>query len=119
MNSMIVVIRSAALAVVLLAVAAGSPASLLQEAPPHEGPQHEGFSLKRSDGLDQLVASAVVAAVEKFGKGGLTREKIAMTVIDLNDRSSPAWASHRGKERIYPASVVKLFYLAAAHHQME
>src|SRR5205085_2732739 len=31
----------------------------------------------------------------------------------------PAWASHRGQEPTYPASVVKLFYLVAAHHKME
>src|SRR5262249_45482352 len=50
---------------------------------------------------------------------GLTADKIALTIIDLNDREHPAWASHRGQEMIYPASVVKLFYLVAAHHQLE
>lgn len=69
--------------------------------------------------FDQLVAGTVDAAVEKFGKGGLTRDKIALTIIDLNDREHPVSASHRGQEPTYPASVVKLFYLVAAHHQME
>lgn len=69
--------------------------------------------------LQQLVGNVVNAAVERFGKGGLTADKIAITLIDLNDREHPAWASHRGQEPTYPASVVKLFYLVAAHHQME
>ena len=69
--------------------------------------------------LEKLTRDVVAASVEKFGKGGLTADKIALTIIDLGDRERPAWASHRGQEPTYPASVVKLFYLVAAHHQME
>jgi Beta-lactamase enzyme family len=72
-----------------------------------------------SERLAGLVNSVVNATVERFGKGGLTADKIAITLIDLNDRERPAWASHRGQEPTYPASVVKLFYLVAAHHRME
>src|SRR3954467_5887188 len=69
--------------------------------------------------LEKLTREVVRAAIEKFGKGGLAADKIALTIIDLNDRQRPAWASYRGQEQTYPASVVKLFYLVAAHHQME
>lgn len=69
--------------------------------------------------LEKLAADVVTSAVEKFGAGGLTRDKIAVTIIDLNDHEHPAWASHRGQDQTYPASVVKLFYLVAAHHQLE
>src|ERR687884_100504 len=69
--------------------------------------------------LAELVQNVVKATVDRFGKGGLTADKIAITLIDLGDREHPAWASHRGQEPTYPASVVKLFYLVAAHHQME
>src|SRR5690242_301140 len=72
-----------------------------------------------SDRLEKLTRDVVAAAVDKFGAGGLTNEKIAITIIDLNDRSNPARASYRGQVGTYPASVVKLFYLVAAHHQME
>ncbi|MEK6408489.1 MAG: amidohydrolase family protein [Acidobacteriota bacterium] len=77
------------------------------------------LSFAQSSRLEKLTRDAVAAAVEKFGSGGLTADKIALTVIDLNDRERPGWASHRGQEQTYPASVVKLFYLVAAHHQME
>ena len=73
----------------------------------------------QSSRLEKLTRDVAAAAVEKFGKGGLTSEKIALTIIDLNDREHPTWASHRGQEPTYPASVVKLFYLVAAHHQIE
>src|SRR6185295_2572097 len=73
----------------------------------------------KSARIEKLATEVVAAAVDKFGAGGLTRDKIAVTIIDINDRHHPARASHRGQEQTYPASVVKLFYLVAAHHQME
>ena len=76
-------------------------------------------SFAQSSRLEKLTRDVITAAVEKFRGGGLTADKIALTVIDLNDREHPAAASYRGQEQIYPASVVKLFYLAAAHHQMQ
>ena len=76
-------------------------------------------SFAQSSHLEKLTRDVINATVEKFREGGLTAEKIALTIIDLNDRRRPATASHRGQEQIYPASVVKLFYLVAAHHQIE
>jgi predicted amidohydrolase YtcJ len=72
-----------------------------------------------SDRVQALIDSCVSASAARFGKGGLTPDKIAITVVDLTDRVHPAWASHRGDAGTYPASVVKLFYLVAAHHQIE
>ena len=40
-------------------------------------------------------------------------------MIDLRDPQHPVTASFRGNERVYPASVVKLFYLVAAHRWLE
>src|SRR5262249_37625018 len=73
----------------------------------------------RSDRLKALVDNCVAAATARFGKKGLGPDKIAITVIDVSDPAHPLWASHRGEAGTYPASVVKLFYLAAAHHQIE
>ena len=39
--------------------------------------------------------------------------------MDLRDAQHPMAASFRGNERIYPASVVKLFYLVAVHRWLE
>src|SRR5215831_16230147 len=73
----------------------------------------------RSDRIKALIDNCVAAAIARFGKGGLAPDKIAITVIDVTDRAHPLWASHRGEAGTYPASVVKLFYLAATHHQIE
>ena len=88
--------------------------ALAQTPPPLSRP-----AFAQSQRLQKLTSDIVAAAVEKFGAGGLTADKIAITIIDLKDREHPTTSSYRGQERIYPASVVKLFYLAAAHHQME
>ena len=68
--------------------------------------------------LQQAVDAAVAATRAEFTAPELKADQIAVTVVDLRG-TEPAWASHRGDERHYPASVIKLFYLAYAHHLME
>jgi predicted amidohydrolase YtcJ/beta-lactamase class A len=58
-------------------------------------------------------------AVARFAESGLTADKIAITAVDLTDRTRPRRASVRGGERVYPASVVKLFYMAAVEDALE
>lgn len=67
--------------------------------------------------LQAVVDSAVAEARKQFPK--LQSKQIAVTLVDLRDPAKPARGSHRGSEQIYPASVIKLFYLAAAHRWME
>ena len=69
--------------------------------------------------LQSVVTRSVAKAVNDFSARQLKREEIAITLVDLTDSAHPATASFRGTERIYPASVVKMFYLAAAHRWME
>jgi len=73
----------------------------------------------RVQGLVELVNQAAKSALEKFKVKGLKEENLSITLIDLRDAEHPATASFRGNERIYPASVVKLFYLAAAERWLE
>jgi hypothetical protein len=44
---------------------------------------------------------------------------LSITLIDLRDSQHPVTGSFRGNERVYPASVVKLFYLVAAQRWLE
>src|ERR1035438_586805 len=67
----------------------------------------------------KVVDGAVQRALEKFADIKLGPNQLAVTLVDLSDPQHPAQASYRGGEQIYPASVIKLFYLAAAHHWME
>ena len=65
------------------------------------------------------VNEAVAAALARFAPRGLQSNQLAVTLIDLRPGTAPEAGSFRGDEPIYPASVVKLFYLAAAHRWME
>lgn len=69
--------------------------------------------------LQKIVDAAAREALEKFKGKGFAEKNLAVTLIDLTDPLRLEGASFRGAEPIYPASVVKLFYLAAAHHWIE
>src|SRR5205085_921809 len=58
-------------------------------------------------------------ALTKFADQKLTQEQLSITLIDLRDPNHPVAANFRGNERVYPASVVKLFYLVATHRWLE
>jgi beta-lactamase class A len=73
----------------------------------------------RSTGLQELVNQAAQAALTKFADKKLTENQLSITLIDLRDAQHPLSASFRGNERVYPASVVKLFYLVALHRWLE
>jgi beta-lactamase class A len=69
--------------------------------------------------LQSLVDEAARQTLEKFAVKKLEDKQLSITLISLRDPAHPVAASFRGNERVYPASVVKLFYLAAAHRWLE
>src|ERR1051325_2145465 len=69
--------------------------------------------------VQDLVNEAAHTALTKFADKKLTEAQLSITLIDLRDPQHPLTASFRGNERIYPASVVKLFYLVAVHRWLE
>src|SRR5260370_17950541 len=69
--------------------------------------------------LQNLVNEAAHAALTKFADKKLTEAQLSITLIDLRDPQHPLTASFRGNERVYPASVIKLFYLVAVHRWLE
>ena len=101
-----------------LALALMLIAALSSAAP---GQQKNSFSAApaRADSLQQLVDDAARAALTKFADKKLTESQLSITLIDLRDSKNPVTASFRGNERVYPASVVKLFYLVAVHRWLE
>ncbi|MBW3635465.1 MAG: class A beta-lactamase-related serine hydrolase [Armatimonadetes bacterium] len=66
-----------------------------------------------------FAADATRQIMARFEAEKLKADEFAWTLIDLQDAAAPAIAGYRPNEPIYPASVVKLFYLAAAHSQLE
>src|SRR5438105_7236145 len=73
----------------------------------------------RAASLQELVNQAAHTALTKFADKKLTESQLSIALIDLRDLQHPAMASFRGNERVYPASVVKLFYLVAVHRWLE
>src|SRR6266567_4683750 len=69
--------------------------------------------------LQDLVNEAAHNALTKFADKKLAENQLAITLVDLRDPQHLVTASFRGNERIYPASVVKLFYLVAVHRWLE
>ena len=58
-------------------------------------------------------------AIASHGAHPFKPEEIAATLIDLSDPNNLQIASVRGEQRLYTASVVKMFYMAALHQQLE
>ncbi len=78
---------------------------------------YEPLKLTASTVLQTMVDQAV-AEIMKSNKG-LEPGDLAVTLIDLREPANLRFGQYRGQERIYPASVVKAFYLAAVHQQLE
>ena len=69
--------------------------------------------------VQSAVDAAVASGLKRFTDKKLRTNELAITLIDLCDPQQTFQASYRGNVLIYPASVVKLFYLVAAHDGME
>jgi beta-lactamase class A len=72
-----------------------------------------------SSKLQTILSSAVTDVITAFPDGKFDPKDIAATLIDLRDPNAWPTANVRGNERIYPASVVKMFYMTALERQLE
>jgi beta-lactamase class A len=105
--------------VILNAPSGSSLALLLSTLTAFAQPVQNPATFTTSPKLQALVDSAAQSTLEQFREKKLQASQLAITLIDLRSGPPYARASVRGSEGIYPASVVKLFYLAAAHRWME
>lgn len=77
---------------------------------------YQRLSARQSERLQAAIDKAVQRILSQKH---VEPDKLAATLIDLRDPLRISSASYRGDQRIYPASVVKLFYLAAIERQLE
>lgn len=75
--------------------------------------------LAQQTSLQDLVNRTARTTIDRFATQKLDDKQLSITLIDLRNPEHPVTASFRGNERIYPASVSKLFYLVAAHRWLE
>src|ERR1043165_3121677 len=66
-----------------------------------------------------ILSDAVRQTLGEFADRKLQSNELAVALVDLKDPEHPVTADFRGEAAIYPASVIKLFYLVAAHEWME
>ena len=66
-----------------------------------------------------IVEEVAAATLTQFGDKKLQTNQLAITLIDLSDAEKPRQGNFRGTAPIYPASVVKIFYLFATHRWLE
>ena len=81
--------------------------------------QSRALSLTPDESLQTLVNEAARETLEKFKERKFQESNLAITLIDLSDPQRLRQASFRGSEPVYPASVVKMFYLVRAHQLLE
>jgi hypothetical protein len=83
------------------------------------GPPAQTSAPVASPELQRIVDEAAREALARFKEKGLAEKNLAMTLVDVRDPRHLTQGNFRGGEPIYPASVVKLFYLVAAHRWLE
>ena len=71
------------------------------------------LATENSQELQTILNTAVGETVNSFLSKGFKLDEIAATLIDLRDPNTLSMAEVRGGQRIYPASVVKMFYMSA------
>ncbi|HEY0430007.1 MAG TPA: serine hydrolase [Pyrinomonadaceae bacterium] len=79
---------------------------------------YEPIALESSSALQTLLNAAVGETVNAYAAKNMKFDYVAATLIDLRDPKNLKTASVRGDEKIYPASVVKLFYMVALEQQL-
>lgn len=80
---------------------------------------YQPAKLTVSPDLETLLRSAVDGLLDPASGRNFKPEEIAATLIDVSDPNNLRWASVDGEKAIYPASVVKMFYMAALERQLE
>jgi beta-lactamase class A len=100
-------------------IAYGLVSLLLTLVTPVSGREVKRATANSQAALQALVDKAARETIAKFADKKLEEKQLSITLIDLRDPARPQTASFRGNERVYPASVVKLFYLAATHRLLE
>ena len=94
--------------------AAAQPAREIAVPKPYKAPE-----MRSSPILQSILERAVSEAIGRSPDKNWKPEEISATVIDLRDPDRWLWAEVRGEKQMYPASVPKMFYMAALQRQLE
>jgi len=73
----------------------------------------------KTESLSDVIDVVVNETLREYTSVNLKESDLAISLIDLTSPDAVKLADFRGNERIYPASVVKLFYLVAVHQWLK
>lgn len=82
-------------------------------------PSYKAVAPEASADLRSILNAGVEDLLKASWASPFKQDEIAATLIDLRDPANIRWADHRGEAAIYPASVVKMFFMAALHQQIQ
>ena len=80
---------------------------------------YRALEFENSPALQSILNQAGGDVLNSYPAGKFKMEELAATLIDLRDPKNIRSANINGDAKIYPASVVKMFYMAALHQQLE
>ena len=80
---------------------------------------YEPLAIEQSPELQTILNNAVGATINSFMPKKINSDSIAATLIDLRDPKNLRMANYQGNRQIYPASVVKMFYMATLEQWLE
>ena len=112
-----VLVRAAICVAMLTLAAAGQKVDKKSEIVPPSG--YEAIKLEPSSELETILKNSIEEVTRAHTAHVFKPEDIAATLIDLRDPKNLRWANYRGEAAIYPASVVKMFYMAALEQQLQ
>lgn len=109
------------LLVTTVGLAAGSPFAQkidrkVEIVPPST---YRPIAFENSPQLQSVLNEAIGDVLNSYPIGGFKATDIAATLIDVQNAQDLRWANLNGEKAIYPASVVKMFYMAALERQLE
>jgi beta-lactamase class A len=80
---------------------------------------YEPHKMHQARELQVLLVGSMLDLHKTYPNDSFKQTDIAATLIDLSRPDDIRWANFRGGEKIYPASVVKMFYMNALERQLE
>lgn len=105
--------------IIICATFARAEAQKIRAEKPPPPKNYQPLVAVNSSALQTLLEAAVTKTLNERAAKKITPNDVAATLIDLRDAKNIKTASVRGDQKIYPASVVKLFYLAATYERLE
>ncbi|MGB7070015.1 MAG: serine hydrolase [Pyrinomonadaceae bacterium] len=77
------------------------------------------LKFENSPELQSILNTSIGEVLNSYPARGFKADDISATLIDLRNTNDIRSADFMGDDRVYPASVVKMFYMAALHQQLE